>query len=86
MIYLRDAGHPPSGGPHFADKKDTYVRSIWRSTSRDFITWTKAEPMNFGGTPLEHLYTNATQPYFRASHLLIAMPHRIMPKRRALPF
>ena len=39
--------------------------------------------MDFGDTPLEHLYTNATQPYFRASHIYIAMPKRFFPDKAA---
>lgn len=84
VVYLRNTGVPPAGGPRFADAKDTYVRSIWRATSRDFVTWTQAEPMDFGGTPLEHLYTNATHPYFRAPHILIALPMRHLPRRKVL--
>jgi hypothetical protein len=59
------------------------IRTISRSTSKDFVTWTKPEPMSFGDTPLEHLYTNNTQPYFRAPHLLVALPFRLLPGRQA---
>lgn len=59
-------------------------RTISRSTSKDFKSWTKPEPMTFGNTPLEHLYTNGTHPYFRAPHLLIALPFRFWPARQAL--
>ena len=41
--------------------------------------------MSFGGTPLEHLYTNNTQPYFRAPHLLVALPFRYFPNRHPYP-
>jgi hypothetical protein len=60
------------------------VRSIARSTSKDFVNWSKPELMNFGDTPPEHLYTNATQPYFRAPHILIALPMRFVPNRQIL--
>lgn len=59
------------------------IRTISRSTSKDFVTWTKPEPMSFGDTPPEHLYTNNTQPYFRAPHLLVALPFRLFPGRQA---
>lgn len=61
------------------------IRTISRSTSKDFVVWTKPEPMSFGDTPLEHLYTNNTQPYYRAPHVLVALPFRLLPDRRAFP-
>ena len=53
-------------------------RGISRCTSKDFLTWTEPEMMTYGDTPLEHLYTNQTQPYFRAPHLYVATPARIV--------
>lgn len=79
-IYLRtwsEGGTPEQ--PKFKG-----IRTISRSTSKDFISWTKPEPMTFGGTPLEHLYTNNTHPYFRAPQILVAMPFRYFPKRQIL--
>ncbi|MFO7973996.1 MAG: hypothetical protein R6V12_05110, partial [Candidatus Hydrogenedentota bacterium] len=61
------------------------VRSVSRTTSKDFVTWTEATPMTFGATPMEHLYTNQTQPYFRASHIYVATPARFMPGRKVIP-
>lgn len=55
------------------------VRSISRSVSKDWNTWSEPQPMDYGDTPKEHLYTNATQSYFRASHIMIAMPFRLLP-------
>ncbi len=60
------------------------VRSISRTTSKDFVNWTPPVEMDFGDTPREHLYTNQTQPYFRAPHIYIATPARFMPGRRVL--
>ena len=59
-------------------------RSVSRSTSSDFINWTKPEPMSFGDTPPEHLYTQQTSPYFRAPHIYVAIGGRFMPDRRIL--
>jgi hypothetical protein len=59
-------------------------RTVSRCTSRDFITWSEPVPMSFGQTPVEHLYTNQTHPYFRAPQIYIAIPMRFMPGRRAL--
>ncbi|WP_221030411.1 hypothetical protein [Actomonas aquatica] len=73
-------------GDEGADKP-TYkgFRSVSRTTSTDFVHWTVPEPMRFGDAPLEHLYTNGTQPYFRAPHLLVALPFRYWPDRQAYP-
>ncbi|RRB04720.1 hypothetical protein [Larkinella rosea] len=60
------------------------IRSIARSTSRDFIHWSKPELMTFGDTEREHLYTNTTHPYFRAPQLLISMPFRFSPQLKVL--
>lgn len=59
-------------------------RSIGRATSDDFIHWSKTEPMTFGDTPLQHLYTNQTHPYFRAPQLYIAIAARFMPNRQVV--
>lgn len=79
-IYLRtwsEGGTPER--PGFAG-----VRTISRSVSKDFVTWSKPEPMSFGDAPLENLYTNGTHPYFRAPHILVAFPFRFMPDRKVL--
>ena len=57
------------------------VRSIKHATSKDFRHWTPGTWADYGGTPREHLYTNATQPYFRAPHIYIALPKRYVPWR-----
>ncbi len=63
----------------------TGYRTISRSTSRDFRTWTPPRPMSFGNTPQEHLYTNGTQPYYRAPHIALGLAKRFFPGRPALP-
>lgn len=57
---------------HFLDKK---LRSVCRTTSKDFVHWTDPVLMrpNFPG---EHIYTTLTHPYFRAPHIYIATPTR----------
>lgn len=60
------------------------VRTIVRSTSKDFLNWSEPVFMKFGNTPVEHLYTNATHPYFRAPHILISMPFRFSPSVKVL--
>ncbi|QDU07616.1 hypothetical protein [Gimesia aquarii] len=60
------------------------LRSISRSTSPDFENWSKPVAMN-PNLPGEHLYTNQTQPYFRAPHIYIALPTRFVPGRGDAP-
>lgn len=64
------------------------LRRVARTTSSDFATWSKPELMEYvtdgKPSPLEHLYTNQTHPYFRAPHLYVAIAARFMPGRRVL--
>jgi len=79
-IYFRtwtDGGTPEK--PQFRG-----FRTISRSASKDFTNWSTPEPMSFGDTPTDHLYTNGTHPYFRAPHLLVALPFRFVPGRQVL--
>jgi hypothetical protein len=57
------------------------VRTIKRTTSKDFLHWTNGELADFGDAPLEQLYTNATTPYFRAPQIYLAFPKRYIPYR-----
>ncbi|MDI9605674.1 MAG: hypothetical protein QM305_10215 [Bacteroidota bacterium] len=59
-------------------------RSVGRTTSNDFIHWSEPEAMTFGDSPLEHLYTQQTSPYFRAPHIYVAIGGRFMPERQVL--
>ncbi len=57
------------------------IRSIRTAVSRDFIHWSQEADLRYPpGTPAEHLYTNAIQPYMRAPHLLIGFPARYDPE------
>ncbi|MCH2202728.1 MAG: hypothetical protein MK102_12215 [Fuerstiella sp.] len=60
------------------------VRWISRTTSQDFLHWEPAVEIDFGEAPAEHLYTNQTEPYFRAPHIYLGMAARFMQRRRAL--
>lgn len=80
VIYLRAWTGNKKGLPYPSNG----IRTIARSTSKDFLAWSDPVEMSFDGTEIEHLYTNATTPYFRAPQLLIAMPFRFMPKQRIL--
>ncbi|MBM4091945.1 MAG: hypothetical protein FJ276_21320 [Planctomycetes bacterium] len=54
-------------------------RAIMTGISRDFIAWTAPVLLTYPGSPAEHLYTNAVQPYERAPHILIGFPTRFHP-------
>ena len=68
----------------FKDK----VRRIARSTSDDYLHWSKPALMEYEHAgqpaPIEHLYTNQTHPYFRAPHLDVSIAARFMPGRQVL--
>ena len=61
------------------------LRTISRTTSRDYLNWEPAVDMA-PNLPGEHLYTNGTHPYFRAPHIYIALPTRCVwgPDRYAI--
>jgi hypothetical protein len=59
-------------------------REISRTTSLDLMTWTPAVRMACGELPEEELYTQQTQPYFRAPQVYLAFPGRFLPSRRVL--
>jgi hypothetical protein len=64
------------------------IRRIARTTSRDFLTWSPPVLMEYrhgdADSPIEHLYTNQTHPYFRAPHLYVAIAARFFPGRQVL--
>ena len=63
-------------------------RRIARTTSEDFRHWTPQVLMEYGRpsgpVPVEHLYTNQTQAYFRAPQIYVATAARFMPGRQAI--
>lgn len=63
--------------------RDT-IRWIGRSTSSDFLEWSRIEPLDFGSEPDEELYTNAIVPYFRAPHIYVGFAKRILPDRKVV--
>ena len=64
------------------------IRRIARTTSDDFVNWSEPVLMEYqhrgGESPIDHLYTNQTSPYFRAPHLYISVAARFMPGRQVL--
>ena len=66
---------------------DVGIRAVARMTSKDFFHWSRVTPMQFddrGPEPPHHIYNNQTEPYFRAPHIYLATPARLMEGRRAL--
>ena len=63
----------------------TRIRDIARLTSDDFLHWSEPEWLDYGDAPPEHLYTSAITPYFRAPHLLIGIPMRLVNGRQKVP-
>lgn len=58
-------------------------RRIYRVQSQDLLTWSDPED-TYANLDGEHLYTNQTQPYFRAPHIYIAFPKRFFPGKLAI--
>lgn len=64
----------------FENKLAKGLRSVKRTTSRDFLEWTPPVDVRIN-LPGEELYTSNVEPYFRAPHLYLALPTRYMGKR-----
>lgn len=64
--------------PHRRHPTGKGYRWIGRTASKDFINWSKVLPMDVGEAPVEQFYHNQTHPYFRAPHIYVALPTRIM--------
>jgi hypothetical protein len=64
------------------------VRRIARTESTDFVTWNDpvlmSQMTDGQPSPTEDLYTNQTDPYFRAPHLYVAVAARFVPGRQAI--
>lgn len=61
------------------------VRGIGVVESDDFRRWADPRLITLDPSAPEHLYTNATIPYFRNPALYLAFPKRYFPQRRRLP-
>ncbi len=61
------------------------VRTIRRTTSTDFVTWTPGEWLTYGDAPAEHLYTNAIVNYPRDPNILLGFPMRYIEERTKFP-
>lgn len=60
------------------------VRSVKRSTSKDFVHWAEPVWLDFGESPLEHFYVNTIAPYFREPGYYLGFPMRFVPQRKTV--
>jgi len=61
-------------------------RAITLSTSKDFLHWSRQEWLVYDESlPIEHHYTNAATPYFRAPHIYVGFPMRLVLDRQVIP-
>ncbi len=84
--------------PFWSETENCYVlyyrraaakqRAIARTTSPDFVNWSPPVQMTYSdtgtGVPSHQLYTNQTQPYFRAPQIYLATAARFMQKRQVI--
>jgi hypothetical protein len=75
VCYFRDGRPVPGAGK---------IRSVLRTTSKDFIHWSKPAWLDFGNTPLEQFYVNTIIPYLREPTLLLGFPMRFVPERKVV--
>jgi len=66
-------------------KDGTHIRGVAMLSSDDFVHWTDPQWLDHGDAPREHLYTNAIRPYFRAPHILMGFPMRLVDGRMKVP-
>ena len=83
QISLLHVQHAATQNVHVGD--GILYRQILRCTSPDFLHWSEPEFVDFGDTQLEHFYTNAMQPYYRAPHIYLSFPKRFLPERVVVP-
>ena len=85
ILYSRYMVNPETGLP---DRKGT-MRTLACSRSKDLMHFPELTQMTFGDTgvvPPGQLYTNQTEPYYRAPQIYVAFPMRFMEGRRAMRF
>ena len=91
VLYFRDAASMPEGffradlakavqaAEASKQLRNNYGnRSFKYATSRDFIHWSYPQWVDFGDVPSEELYTPAVTAYFRAPHIYLAFPMRLL--------
>ena len=78
ICYCRSFHEPGTFAEPSKDEKDRnrLVRDIRVMFSKDFISWSEPEPLDFGTAEDFPLYTNAVTPYPGAEHMLVGFPTR----------
>ena len=79
VAYLR--GWEPVRGGTYSDLGGG-IRSVRRTTSPDFRSWSELEFIDMGDSPQDHLYKHTCAPYFRAPHIYLMFPWRFVPERK----
>lgn len=65
---------------------DNNARAVFHSVSRDFKSWSKPKPLDFGEATEEYaLYTNVIQPYFREPSVFVGFPSRYVERKAWTP-
>ena len=75
--YVRDFDGPTPDSVRGRYTRDHGIRGIKTATSKDFLSWTEPEWLNYPGAPVEQLYTNQVMPYERAPPHLHRLPYAL---------
>lgn len=85
LCYVRDF-HRITGEDLLPDEShEKAVRDVRWLESKDFRHWSKPRRLDFGDAPDVPLYTNVTQPYYRADHVLVGFPSRYIERKAWTP-
>jgi hypothetical protein len=85
FCYVRDF-HRADGSDFAADERHSGgVRDVRWLTSTDFKNWSAPVRLDFGDAPDLPLYTNVTQPYYRADHVFVGFPSRYIERQSWTP-
>lgn len=68
----------------FKNVGGTRYRWVSRAVSEDFVRWRVEGEVDFGGAPVEHLYTNQLHPYYRAPQVYVGLCARFFPGKQVL--
>lgn len=82
VAYMRAYRDPATGA--IGGHQKGWIRQAVRSLSPDLVHWSKPEPIRFGDSQLENLYTIMPEQYFRAPHIYVGLATRFLPDRKAV--
>jgi hypothetical protein len=84
VFFKPDVPSRDNRGEELMVYKKGKLRGVATATSDDGVHWSETVPIDFGDTKVEHFYTNATVPYFRAPHYYFMFPKRFQEERKRL--